>query len=126
MSTPFAVALATITALSLLGLPIGHAMIAGSILYLLAAGPRLRRSVAALVAAATLTLFALALPASIKYVAFMKVESTSYLKIRLDVLYSVYVLFALAVIVRSAFAIWAALRGELEAEVDVTQKGYGL
>ena len=38
MSTPFAMALAAIVALSLLGLPIGHAMIAGSILYLLAAG----------------------------------------------------------------------------------------
>lgn len=34
MSTPFALALAAIVALSLLGLPIGHAMIAGSVLYL--------------------------------------------------------------------------------------------
>ena len=38
MTTPFALALAAIVALSLLGLPIGHAMIAGSILYLYAAG----------------------------------------------------------------------------------------
>ena len=38
MTTPFALALATIVALSLLGLPIGHAMIAGSILYLYAKG----------------------------------------------------------------------------------------
>ena len=38
MSTPFALALAAIVALSLLGLPIGHAMIAGSILYLYAKG----------------------------------------------------------------------------------------
>ena len=38
MTTPFAVALAAIVALSLLGLPIGHAMIAGSILYLYAKG----------------------------------------------------------------------------------------
>jgi C4-dicarboxylate transporter, DctM subunit len=38
VSTPFALALAAIVALSLLGLPIGHAMIAGSILYLYSKG----------------------------------------------------------------------------------------
>ena len=38
MSTAFAYALAAIVALSLLGLPVGHAMIAGSILYLYAKG----------------------------------------------------------------------------------------
>ncbi|MGH8702442.1 MAG: TRAP transporter large permease subunit, partial [Burkholderiales bacterium] len=38
MTTPFTLALAAIVALSLLGLPVGHAMIAGSILYLYAKG----------------------------------------------------------------------------------------
>jgi tripartite ATP-independent transporter DctM subunit len=38
VSTPFAYALAAIVALSLLGLPVGHAMIAGSILYLYVKG----------------------------------------------------------------------------------------
>jgi len=38
VSIPFSLSLAAIVALSLLGLPIGHAMIAGSILYLCAAG----------------------------------------------------------------------------------------
>jgi tripartite ATP-independent transporter DctM subunit len=38
VSLPFALALAAIVALSLLGLPIGHAMIAGSILYLYSKG----------------------------------------------------------------------------------------
>jgi tripartite ATP-independent transporter DctM subunit len=38
MTTPFALCILAILSLSLLGLPIGHAMIAGSILYLLAAG----------------------------------------------------------------------------------------
>jgi TRAP-type C4-dicarboxylate transport system permease small subunit len=91
-----------------------------------AARPRVRRVVALLVAAATVVLFGMALPATMKYVAFMKVESTSYLKIRFDLLYSVYVVFAIAVIVRQAWAAWAALRGEVEQEIDVTQKGYGL
>lgn len=36
--SPFSIAIVVITALALLGLPIGHAMIAGSVLYLLLAG----------------------------------------------------------------------------------------
>jgi C4-dicarboxylate transporter DctQ subunit len=91
-----------------------------------ALGRRARRVITILVAAATVALFAMAMPATVKYVAFMKVESSSYLKIRLDILYSIYVLFAVAVIVRYAWTIWAALRDEPEEEVDVTQKGYGV
>ena len=89
-------------------------------------GRRARRIVGALVAASIVALFAMSLPATIKYVTFMKVESTSYLKIRLDILYSVYLVFAAAVIVRYAWLAWRALRGDLAEEVDVTQKGYGL
>ena len=91
-----------------------------------ALGPRARRVVAVLVALATVVLFAMSLPATIKYVAFMKVESSSYLKIRLDILYSIYVVFAVAVIVRYAWSAWTLIRGERNEDVDVTQKGYGL
>jgi TRAP-type C4-dicarboxylate transport system permease small subunit len=89
-------------------------------------GPRARRVIGILVAGATVVLFAMSLPATVKYVAFMKVESSSYLKIRLDILYSVYVVFVVAVIVRYAWSVWTALRGEAAEEVDITQKGYGL
>ena len=68
----------------------------------------------------------MALPATVKYVAFMKVESSSYLKIRLDVLYSVYVVFAVAVIVRYAWAIVTAIRGEAPEEADITKASSGL
>jgi C4-dicarboxylate transporter DctQ subunit len=91
-----------------------------------AVGPRARRVIAFVVATAAVVLFGMALPATVKYVAFMKVESSSYLKIRMDILYSVYVIFALAVVVRYAWAAWSALRGELEEDVDITDKGYGL
>jgi len=37
-TSPFSIAVTVIVALSLLGLPIGHAMIGGSILYLYLAG----------------------------------------------------------------------------------------
>ena len=56
----------------------------------------------------------------------MKVESSSYLKIRLDILYSVYVVFAVAVIVRYVWGIVEALRGEDPEEADITNVGSGL
>jgi C4-dicarboxylate transporter DctQ subunit len=60
---------------------------------------------------ATILLFAIALPAVIAYVTFLKVERSAYLGVRLDYLYSIYVVFAVAVIVRYAALTWAALRG---------------
>ena len=84
-------------------------------------GRRARRIIGILVAAATVVLFAMSLPATIKYVAFMKVESTSYLKIRLDILYSVYVAFAAAVIVRYLWALWSIARGDKQDEPDATE-----
>ena len=89
-------------------------------------GRRARRIIGILVAAATVVLFAMSLPATIKYVAFMKVESTSYLKIRLDLLYSVYVAFAVAVIVRYLWALWSLARGDMPDELDPTDVSSGL
>jgi len=89
-------------------------------------GPTGRRVVGLVVAVAAVVLFAMALPATVKYVAFMKVESTSYLKIRLDVLYSVYVVFAVAVIVRYLWAIVGIVRGEAPEEADITTTSSGL
>src|SRR5512139_1251567 len=89
-------------------------------------GPRGKRALAIVVAVAAVVLFGMALPATISYVAFMKVESSSYLKIRLDVLYSVYVVFAVAVIVRYAWTIVSLLRGEAPEEIDITKTSSGL
>src|SRR5512132_840458 len=89
-------------------------------------GPVGRRVLGLVVAVAAIVLFGMALPATIKYVAFMEVESSSYLKIRLDVLYSVYVVFAVAVIVRYAWSIVSLLRGEAPEEIDITKTTSGL
>ena len=89
-------------------------------------GPRGRRVVGAAVAVAAVVLFGMALPATVKYVAFMKVESTSYLKIRLDLLYSVYVVFAVALIVHYLWSIVGILRGQAPEEADITQSTSGL
>jgi TRAP-type C4-dicarboxylate transport system permease small subunit len=85
-----------------------------------------KRIVGVVVAVATVVLFAMSLPAAVKYVAFMKVESSSYLKIRLDILYSIYIVFAVAVIVRYAWAIVTLLRGEAPEEADITKTSSGL
>ena len=89
-------------------------------------GPVGRRVVGFVVALSAVVLFGMALPATVKYVAFMKVESSSYLKIRLDVLYSVYVVFAVAIIVRYGWALVGAVRGRATEEADVTSSTSGL
>ena len=89
-------------------------------------GPVGRRVVGFVVALSAVVLFGMALPATVKYVAFMKVESSSYLKIRLDVLYSVYVVFAVAIIVRYGWALVGALRGRATEEADITSSTSGL
>ena len=88
-------------------------------------GPTGRRVVGLVVAVAAVILFGMAMPATIKYVTFMKVESSSYLKIRLDILYSVYIVFAVAMIVRYAWSIVSLLRGEAPEEADATKASSG-
>ena len=89
-------------------------------------GPRGRRVLGFIVAVAAVILFGMAMPATIKYVTFMKVEASSYLKIRLDILYSVYVVFAVAIVVRYLWAIVSLIRGEAPEEADLTKATSGL
>lgn len=66
----------------------------------------------ALVSAVALTAgFAASFPASLDYITFYKIKKSAMLGIRLDVVFSVYALFALAVIVRGALQIVHILRG---------------
>ena len=88
--------------------------------------PRGRRALGLAVAIAAVLLFGMAMPATWKYVTFMKVESSSYLKIRLDILYSVYIVFALAIIARYLGAIESWVRGEAPEQGDVTKAGSAL
>lgn len=70
---------------------------------------------------ALLALYIFSLPAVVDFVTFMKVQSTAYLKIRFDWLYSIYVIFAVAVICRYAFLIWRAIRGRSPRATDPTE-----
>ncbi len=62
--------------------------------------PPVRRLFAIVSAAAIIIGFAAAFPATVDFVSFMKIEKSSSLGIRLDYVFSAYVLFAAAIIVR--------------------------
>ena len=86
----------------------------GEIRFDLLAGmaPRRARIAMALCAsAALLVLYGASLPASWSYVTFMKVEKSSYLKIRMDWLYSIYLVFLVAIVVRYLWIAGRLLRG---------------
>lgn len=74
--------------------------------------PRARRIFVVVGGLALLILYGMSLPAVIDYVAFMKVERSAYLKIPFNWLYSVYVIFAVAILVRYVWLVWRAVRGE--------------
>ena len=65
---------------------------------------------AAITALALLALYVFSLPAVVDYVTFMKVQKTAYMKIRFDYLFSIYLIFVVAVICRYAWILWKGLR----------------
>jgi TRAP-type C4-dicarboxylate transport system permease small subunit len=89
------------------------------------AGRRGRSVMAVIAAVALLVLYGASLPAAYDYVTFMKVESASYLKIRMDWLYSIYVIFLVAILARYLWMLWRLLRGR-QAEPDPTSVSSGL
>ena len=76
-----------------------------------AVGRRARIAMAVVFSVAIIALYGASLPASYAYVTFMKVESSSYLKVRLDWLYSIYLLFLVAIIARYLWLLWQLARG---------------
>jgi len=91
-----------------------------------AAGRRTRLVMGIIIGISIVILYAASLPATVSYVSFMKVERTSYLKIRFDYLYSIYVIFAVAVIVRYLWILWRLLRGKDPEPLDSTTVSSGL
>jgi C4-dicarboxylate transporter, DctQ subunit len=73
-----------------------------------------------------IAMYAMSFPAVLDYVLFMKVQETSYLDIRFDVLYIIYPVFAVAVIVRYGWLLWRALRGKAPEEFDPTKASSGV
>ena len=73
--------------------------------------PGIRRGMTFFAAATVVVLFLISLPAVVDYVTFMKVQRTAYFHIGFDRLFSIYVLFAVAAIVRYLWIGWRALLG---------------
>ena len=90
------------------------------------AGRRTRIAMGIVTAAAVVILYGASLPATFAYVSFMKVEKTSYLKIPFDWLFSIYLLFAIAVIARYLWILSLLLRGREPDEDDPTKASSGL
>jgi len=79
---------------------------------------RTRRAFTIVTGLALVVMYAWSLPAATSYVTFMKVERSAYLGIRLDYLYSIFILFTVAAIVRYAWLTWRAIRGHAP-EADI-------
>jgi C4-dicarboxylate transporter DctQ subunit len=69
------------------------------------------------------SIYATSLPASYKYVAFMKVERSAYLHVPIDIMYSVYVFFSVACIFRYVWLTFYAIRGGTSPATDPAKVG---
>jgi TRAP-type C4-dicarboxylate transport system permease small subunit len=91
-----------------------------------AVGRRTRIAMGIVFCVAIVVLYGASLKPSFAYVSFMKVERSSYLHIRLDWLYSIYVIFLVAVIVRYLWLLGQLLRGKDPEAPDLTKLSSGL
>ena len=89
-------------------------------------GPRAKRAMTMICAAAIVVIYGMSFPAVLDYVTFMKVEQTAYLNIRFDWLFSIYIVFVVAVIVRYLWLGFRALRGDAPAAFDPAKAGSGV
>jgi TRAP-type C4-dicarboxylate transport system permease small subunit len=89
-------------------------------------GPRARRVMFLITAVSLIVLYGVSLPAVIDYVTFMKVEKSSYLGIRFDWLFSIYLVFVVAIIIRYVWLSWRVLRGDDREAFDPTKAGSGV
>lgn len=87
-------------------------------------GPR--RIMALITAIVTVVMFVIAMPATWDYVTFMKVEKTAYLHIRFNWLYSIYVIFAVVMILRHLWIGFRAIYGKGPEAYDPTKASSGV
>lgn len=81
-----------------------------------AVGERARRVFTLVTSIAIIALLLLSLPATWRYIVFMRREHSAYLHMRFDLAYSIYLVFAVAAIVRHARLALRAARSSSEAE----------
>lgn len=89
-------------------------------------GRRTRITLGIIVSVAIIVLYGISLPASVSYVSFMRVEKTAYLKIPFNWLFSIYIAFLVAVIVRYVWLVSRLLRGKEVRALDPTEMSSAL
>jgi C4-dicarboxylate transporter, DctQ subunit len=82
---------------------------------------RARRVCTVLTGSALVLLYGISLPASWKYVSFMKVERSAYLHVPINLMYSVYIIFAIACICRYVWLVVHAIRGGASPLTDAVK-----
>ncbi|MBL4890948.1 MAG: TRAP transporter small permease subunit [Rhizobiaceae bacterium] len=75
------------------------------------ARPKVRAIYKAITAICLVAALVISFPATLDFVTFMKIEKTSLLKIRFDFVFSIYLIFMLAMIVRYGWRIMEIMRG---------------
>ncbi len=95
-------------------------------LLLSAAGPKVRSAMFLITAFSIIFFYGLSFPAVVDYVTFMKVEKSSYLNIRMDWLYSIYILFVIGILARYIWLSWRVLRGRDRDAFDPTKARSGV
>lgn len=91
-----------------------------------AVGDRTRRMMALITGIVTVAAFVTAMPATWDYVSFMRVELTAYLGIPFNWAYSIYVVFAAAMIVRHLWIGFRAIYGKAPEAYDPTKASSGV
>ncbi|MGL4440843.1 MAG: TRAP transporter small permease [Bosea sp. (in: a-proteobacteria)] len=90
-----------------------------------AVGPRFRRGFALITAAAIAGGFLAALPATWNYIDFYQIKRSSVLGIRLDVVFSIYGIFAGVLVLRYAWRALLLVKGADPDELDGREAGDG-
>lgn len=81
--------------------------------------PLARRAMDVVTSVICIIIFAWTLPMVWDYVTFMKIEKTSYMKIRFDWVFSIYIPFAISVILRCGLIAWRAFTGATYGDVTL-------
>jgi TRAP-type C4-dicarboxylate transport system permease small subunit len=79
---------------------------------------RTRRVFTVVTGAVLIILYVISLPAAYSYVSFMKVERSAYLRVPINWLYCVFIIFSVACICRYCWLVYQALRGSKPPETD--------
>lgn len=81
-----------------------------------------RRAFVVVSSVALVVLLVMSIPATWRYIAFMKREHSAYLHMRFDILYSIYLLFLAAIIVKHVRLVVLAFRRSPEVEKELESR----